>query len=195
MKIIAFGHRKNTGKDTAVRFLSQEIRLAKPGSNILVAGFADKVKDIAFQLYSWAGLLPKHFYDKESNYHLKEVPLIKLQYLFLNGEPPTPRAIWIHIGNSIRVNNFDWTWAEYIFNQPKVDFLFINDLRFPIEAGYILDRGGSVYRIDRPDQPKITDGADDPLEGYGKWTGVLTNDQGMKEYHKTVMTLLPKILE
>jgi hypothetical protein len=193
MKILGFGHRKNVGKDTAVRFLSQELRLLKPGCNILVAGFADKVKDIAYQLYSWAGLQPKHYYDK--NYAEKEVPFPKLQFLFPNGTAPTPRAIWIHIGNSIRTEGFDWTWAEYLFNQPKVDFLFINDLRFPTEAEYIVNHGGWLYRIDRPDQPKVTDGADEPLEGYDKWKGILLNDQGIKEYHATVMTLLPSILE
>lgn len=184
MKIIAFGHRKNVGKDTAVRFLSQELRLKKPGCNIMVAGFADKVKDIACQLYSWAGLQPKHYYD--TNYAEKEVVLPKIGL--------TPRAIWIGVGNGIRAAVTDRTWAEYLFNQPAVGFLFINDLRFPTEADHIKQRGGKVFRIDRPDQPKVTDGADEPLEGYDGWDGILLNDKGIKEFHATVMELLPELL-
>jgi len=151
----------------------------------MVVGFADKVKDIAYQLFGWAGLQPKHYYDK--HYDEKEVILSKINR--------TPRALWIHIGNSIRTNDHDWVWSEFLFNQPKVDYLFINDLRFPTEAEYIVNRGGWVYRIDRPDQPKVTDGADDPLEDYSKWKGILLNDKGIKEYHATVMTFLPFILD
>ncbi len=184
MKIIAFGHRKKVGKDTAVRFLSQEIRLKKPGCNIMVAGFADKVKDVAYQLYAWAELQPKHYYD--SNYPEKEIVLPKIGL--------TPRAIWIGVGNGIRLAVSDQTWAEYLFNQPKVDYLFINDLRFPTEADHIKQRGGKVIRIDRPDQPKDTDGADDPLESYDSWDGILLNDKGIKEFHTTVMGLLPELL-
>ena len=184
MKILSFGHRKNVGKSTATRFLVQEIRLAQPGSNILLAGFADKVKDISYQLYSWAGLQPKYYYDK--NYSEKEIILPKIG--------KTPREIWIHIGNSIRSDGYDWTWAEYLFNQSKVDYLFIDDLRFSVEAEYIKDRGGHVIKIDRPDQPKVSDGADEPLEDYLKWDGIILNNKGIKEFHTSVMALLPELL-
>lgn len=185
MKIVSFGHRKGVGKDLATRLLSQELRLAKPGCSILVSGFATKLKDIAYQLYSWAGLKPAHYY--ETDREAKERILEKIGL--------SPRDIYIGVGNGLR-SFYENTWLDYLFNISSVDYLFVSDLRFPNEAESILNRNGLLYRIDRPGCDYCQDGADDKLEEYDKWTKIIKNDSGIKEFHSKLMTtILPEIIK
>src|SRR4051812_22321919 len=93
-KIIAFGHRKEVGKDTAAKYLITELKLRYPGINIQKHGFADKVKDVAQQIYSWADLKSGEYYERLGNHYLKEVILPKLG--------KTPRQVWIGVGNGVR---------------------------------------------------------------------------------------------
>lgn len=169
MKIIGFGHRKGVGKDTAANFLLTELRVTMPKSRIVKAGFADKVKDVAYQVYAWAGLQQASHYDIPENYNLKDtiLPAIGL----------TPRKLWIGVGNGIRAaTSYDGTWLDYLFKGTKADVLIISDVRFPAEADGILSEGGKVYRIDCPWIKKVSDGADEPLENYTNWSGIINND-------------------
>lgn len=181
LKILAFGHRKNVGKDTCVRFLKTHLRLENPGINIVVKGFADKVKEICYDLYGWAGLQPAHFYEEPGKHGLKEVVLPKIG--------KSPRQLWIDLGNGLRDRVYEPTWAHYLFHMTKADVLLINDLRFPTEADYIKDFGGWTVRVDRPDQPKVTDGADDRLADYTSWTGQLVNMGSLNDLQTNVISL------
>jgi hypothetical protein len=180
VKIIAFGHEQNVGKNTACVFLVTELRMRKKGINILVAAFADKVKSIAYDLFSWAGLQPGHFY--EDHYDLKNQILPKIG--------KTPRELWIGVGNGLRAATIETVWAEYLFNQSSIDYLFINDLRFPVEAEYILNRGGKIYKIVRPGSGGIVDGADDKLTTWNGWSKIITNDGTLKDFYNKIIGLL-----
>jgi hypothetical protein len=63
MKILALGHRAQTGKDTLSGFMATEIRLTNKKVNVQVAGFADELKDFCYKMYSWAGLKRKEHYE------------------------------------------------------------------------------------------------------------------------------------
>lgn len=179
MKFIAFGHRKRVGKDTAARFLISDLRIRMPGKKIVKVGFADKVKDVAFQIYSWAGLMPGEFYEDDRHMHLREVVLPKIG--------KTPRQLWIGVGNGIRqASSYDGTWLDYLLNTVQADVVVIKDMRFPTEADGIKAAGGVIYKIDRPSEPKVTDGADDPLEDYTGWTGLIKNDTTLNEFHRII---------
>lgn len=177
-RIIAFGHRKNVGKDTAAKFLSAHLKTTRHGINIAKAGFADKIKDVAYQVYGWAGMMPGDYY--EENRAAREIVLPAIG--------KSPRQVWIQIGNRLREFIHEATWLDYVRHRySSVDLLIMKDMRFPVEADYILANGGEVYRIDRPDQPKDVDGADDPLENYTKWTGIIANDKTLKEFYEAIV--------
>jgi len=77
LKILAFGHKSRTGKDTATRLLIDYINKEK--SNIVVErrAFADKVKDISYQLYKYHGLQPADYYDNHPEARMVKLPLLK----------------------------------------------------------------------------------------------------------------------
>lgn len=180
MRIIAFGHRKRVGKDTAARFLVSHLRITQRGISVQVAGFADKLKDIAYDLYGHLGLMSRGFYEDPENEHLRKVKL--------PGINKTPVEIWIAIGNGLRDLVHDSTWYDYLLRVTKgVDVLVVKDMRFPVEANGILDRGGRVYRIDRPGIPEDADGADDQLITFNRWTGVITNASDLRAFHEKIV--------
>jgi|GEM_PF-6447744 len=88
--IIAFGHRKQVGKDSAAKFLCSYIRMNQNNSNCQIKGFADKVKDIAYQIYSWAGLMPGEYYESDETQKFKDIVLPAIG--------KTPRDLWIAVG-------------------------------------------------------------------------------------------------
>lgn len=186
MKIIAFGHRQDVGKSSAARFLTTELRLTRKGIDIQQCGFADKVKDIAYQLYNWAGLYPGSYYDDPDHYPLKNVVLEKINR--------TPRQLWIGIGNGLRQQAHPDTWLDYLFKNPKAHIMIISDLRFPNEADGILANGGAVIKIVRDSAKVVTDGADDPLESYDKWTEVIDNNGSLNDLHRKVMKIMKEHL-
>lgn len=183
---IAFGHRKRVGKDTAARFLRSEIRIKRHGSDIQTHGFADKLKDICYQLYSWAGLQPGDHYEEPEHNHEKDVvlPLIG----------KSPRQIWIDVGNGIRERVYRDTWLDYLLHNIKCDICIIKDMRFPNEAEKILEKGGFVYKIERDSIVQDIDGADDPLEGFMMWSGVLKNNGTLQELNGTICKLSENLL-
>lgn len=186
-QIIGFGHRKRTGKDTCARFLVTELRTRYKGISIVKLGFADKVKDVAYQIFGWAGLMPGEFYEEPQNAHLRE------EILPLIGK--TPRQLWIGVGNGVRqACGLDDAWLLYALKHNKADVLIFKDLRFPAEADGILAEGGAIYRIDCPWAPVVTDGADDPLQEYDRWTGIIHNNErdNQRHLHSQVMEIIKR---
>ena len=160
--------------------MTSELRIEHKGINIIQAGFADKVKDVAYQLFSWAGLQPGSYY--ETNYKLKNEILPAIG--------KTPRQLWIGVGNGIRqATGHDDTWLDYLIHNIKADILIIYDLRFPAEAEGIKKHGGYIFRIDRDAAPKYDDGADDPLADYTGWTGIIENNGSLNDLHKKIVQL------
>lgn len=176
MLVIAFGHRKRTGKGTLGQYLATELKLKYPGKRIVQIGFADKVKDVSHQIYGWAGVMPGSYYDTPANEHLREVilPLIG----------KSPRDVWIAVGNGLRASlGNEALWLDYAFNHHKCDVMIFTDLRFPTEAEGVLEHGGWLYRVDRASAPIVTDGADDILKSYDGWTGTFANNGTLNDIY------------
>lgn len=186
MKIIAFGHRKRTGKDTAANFLVSHLRMTYPGINVQKRGFADKLKAVAHELYAHHGLKPGSYYEEPENAHLR--------YVKLPGIGMTPVEIWIALGNGVRDRVHEATWYEYLLNSSRVDVLVVKDMRFPREAEGILALGGHVYRIDRDVAPVDADGADDQLVNFDKWTGKISNNGTLQDFHREVVQIADRLL-
>ena len=184
MKIIAFGHKKNVGKDTAARFLASEFRLKYKGSQVIKKGFADKLKDIAHQLYGWAGVKSKEHYD--INYNEKE------EFIPIIGK--TVRQIWIEIGNNIR-DVYLHTWVDNVLKGTSCDLLAIYDLRYPNESYAIQNLGGFCVRIDRSSIEPTSDIADNALDKFDNWDAVIENNGDLKEFYSNVIWCCEKLLE
>lgn len=179
MKIIAFGHRKFVGKDTAARFLATWLRLTKPGVSISVVGFADPIKEITYTIYKWADLQPGWYY--EDNPKMKDVILPKIG--------KSPRQIWIDFGNAIRDKVYEPTWAEFLFNNHPRDYLIIKDLRFPTEAKFVSIYKGYNIEIQNPRIEQVNDGADDQLIGYDGWYKTIINDSDFNVLNNRIIEL------
>jgi len=190
MLFIAFGHRKNVGKDTAARFLTSYLKVNKRGIKIEVHGFADKLKDVCHQLYSWAGLMPGWYYEKPESRIQRNVVLPKLN--------KSPRQIWIDFANAIRERTYADTWLDFLLNNSEVkrnDVCIIKDMRFPNEADRIQQSGGLLIKIERPGIVHVRDEADDPLENFSTWDKVFENQEGnLGVLHEQIECLAKEIM-
>jgi hypothetical protein len=181
MKIIAFGHRKLSGKNTAVKFYATEYRLRHRGSNVICKGFADKLKDICYQLYKWAGVKYLEYY--ENNPSAKETYLPKIGM--------TVRQLWIQVGNRLR-DIYDDTWINYLLHSYRdtADLLLISDLRYPNEAKAIHDLGGYCIRIDRYNENiNYNDEADIAMNHYNEWDAILDNNGTYSQLYDNVIKI------
>jgi len=175
-KIIAFGHRKETGKSTAAKLLSTHLRCENPELKIVDVSFAAKLKDVSFQLFGWAGLKRGVYY--ESHYKDKE---IKLPFGL------TPRDIWIATGNKMREIYSD-VWIQCALNV-DADFIIISDLRYRNEAAIIRRLSGTLICMNR-DVPKGTDSAEIDLEYWDDWDAIIANNGTLNELSEQVIALV-----
>ncbi len=184
---VAFGHRKRVGKNCAGRFLASYLRLNRKGANIQAHGFADKGKNVCWQLYEWAGLQEGQYYEDPAHEAEREVILPKLG--------KSPRQIWIDFMTKVAREVHPGTWVDFIFENVKCDVCIIQDLRFPNEADKVHQYGGLVFRIDRAAAPNNSDIADDPLSAYTGWDGIIENNGTMKEFHDAIEAIGARVLE
>ncbi len=187
MQIIAFGHEKEVGKDTAAGFVMTYLRSNSIVRRVQKHGFADKLKDVCYQLYSWAGMMPGPWYEESAERRkLKDKKLMKLG--------KSPREIWIAFGNEVKNAAYRDTWIDYLLQGIQCDFLLVSDLRFPYEADRIRGLGGKVIKIVRPSIPHTSDAADDALLNYDGWDAVISNDGSLNSFYKAVSGIVETML-
>lgn len=171
--IVAFGHKKRRGKDTAAKFLDTFLR-CESGLRIKRAAFADKLKDISFQLYSWSGLQPGVYYETHPEVKEQILPAIGL----------SPREIWIEVGNSLR-EVYPYTWIDFVIKQVKADIVICSDLRFWNEAVSLREQGAVMIKIDRPG-PMATDPAEVDLDTWTDWDYTIFNEGSLEDLNTQV---------
>lgn len=172
MKIIAFGFKKGRGKDSCCNFLKDILHRERPELRCRKVGFADKLKDIAHQLYGWAGLQPGIYY--ETRYKEKEVVLPAIG--------KSPRQIWIEVGNYMR-QVYGHTWIDFITQGGiKADVLLVKDCGFTNEAVRIRESGGLLYRVDR-EGPLADDPRETELDAWDDWDGIIDNGGDLNDLH------------
>lgn len=132
--------------------------------NIVVAGFADELKDTCYRLYSWTGLKHKEYYEQ---FPLEKETLLPALNM-------TVRDLWIKFGNHCRQYD-SGIWVKALLTKPQVDVMIIKDMRFPNEVACVKQLNGHCIKVNRPSQIKQNDGADDPLEDYANWDHVVDN--------------------
>lgn len=183
MKIIAFGHRRRMGKDTAANFALRHMRLDSK-LNCQRAGFADPLKAEAYRMFKWAGLEEGIYYENHPELKEKILPPIG----------KSPRQIWIEIGEAMRVIS-PKVWPEMMLSQCDCDILFVSDLRHASEVDYIRQTNGYAIKIIRPGIEKSTDPVDCSLSEYEEWDGTIINSGTLKQFNWAVKTfVLPKVM-
>jgi len=183
MKIIAFGHQKGVGKDTAARFLDTILRTTST-LTIKHISFAGKLKDISYQLFGWAGLKPAVYY--ESHPERKEQIILKLNM--------SARDIWIGVGNKMR-DVYPTVWLDFVFNGVNADVIIISDLRFWNEAEAIRAAGGTLIKIERGGLPLGTDEAETSLLAWKDWDQVLFNNSSLDNLNSDMKQLSQEIID
>jgi hypothetical protein len=136
--------------------------------------WAWKMKQIAHELYGWAGVEPPEHYETKEGEQDRDIKLTKLaSTLFPEG--PTVVEVWVAIGTpAFRESVYPRTWIDYILKQGQGnDVLVIPDCRFPNEIEALKDEGGWCYRCVREGFPGRDTVADRALRGKEVWDGTI----------------------
>lgn len=165
-KIIGFGHRSRVGKDTSCEIATQILQAH--GVQVRRESFAALLKDLCHRLYSWTGLQPGPFYERNPGARDVKLPVIQ----------KTPVEIWIDVGNKLREVYHD-TWISPVINSAK-DFdgvTLISDVRFPNEAAILHGHGATLVKVTRSEAPIRDSVSDNALEGYDHcWDYIIENE-------------------
>lgn len=168
MILVAFGHQKRVGKDQFAKFCVDYLRQTDQYSRkkIVRRGFADKLYEFCYSMYSYAGFKTRQYYIENQEAKEEFLPAIGM----------TARQLLIDISNKIR--EFDPNiWLNGAVKDTTCDLLFITDCRYPNEFNTIESSGGILVRVTRPDLPVPTDMADTALIGWeDKWHHTINND-------------------
>jgi len=182
MRIVGIGYKKGRGKDTLANFMLNHLQL-NCDCSVKKIGFADKLKDVAFQLYGWAGLQRGVYY--ETHYTEKEVVLPKIGR--------TPRDIWIETGNKLREVHLG-TWIDYVINtNHRCEYLLVKDMGFTNEARALREAGGVTIKIDRPGE-MATDGRETELDSWTDWDVVVENTGDLEDLYKKAVEICDRHL-
>jgi hypothetical protein len=169
-RVIAFGHKKRTGKDTAANEIALEVKRSNPQLRVKKVAFADPLYEVCHTLYGWAGFRTKEEYDEE----------LSDKSVVLEQIGQTPRDLLIKTGMAIR-GVYEPTWVKYALNQADADITIISDMRFPNEFQAVKDFGGLCIKIERPDIEITDDVADCALDDEIRWDACIVNDGSMNK--------------
>lgn len=146
------------------------------GLSVKRIAFADKLKEIAYDLYSWAGM--------PTNDEIEKNPYLRDKILVPIGK--TVRQVWIDLGTpAIRQQVYDLTWVNYVLKKDHgVDVIVIPDLRFPNEVSAMRERCSMIIKINRLSVAQTNDIADCALDYWNGWDNVIFNDGTIEQLHK-----------
>jgi len=180
--IISLGHRRRVGKNEGANFLLHYINEQYKGT-VEIISFADKVKDMSFDLYGHYGLKEKEFYEKNPQFREQPLPIIN----------KSPREIWIEFGNKNREIHSN-VWVDWVKNKiPNYDNVIIPDLRFENEGNMIHEMGGVCVRIDNPRIPHSNDVSDCALENWNGWDFIIDNNGTLEEFYQKLIYVYKKL--
>ena len=182
--ILGIGYKKGSGKNTLAKLVNTYLQRCCGKCITKQVSFAEKVKDISYQLYGWGGL--KRGIHYETNYQEKELVLPKLGL--------SPRDIWIGVGNGMREIYPD-TWINYALHGVKANVILITDMGFINEAKAIKEANGFTCRVTRSNIPRGTDARETELDSWTDWDFDVTNDETINDLNIKAETIGNFILE
>lgn len=168
---IGLGHYSRTGKDTFANYLIANLHKQAPALKIVKQPLAWKLKQITYELYAWAGMMPPEHYETKEGEKDRDIILPALGM--------TPVELWVAFGTkAVRNNVYAATWLDYLLKTKTcADIMIVPDVRFPNEADAIKAAGGITIKIVRPGYGPRKTIADRALLGYTGWDYVL-GDRG-----------------
>lgn len=180
--ILAFGYKKQRGKDSICNLIKDHLGVYAPSLTVVKVGFADKLKDICYQLYGWAGLKRGVYY--ETHYEEKEMLLPRLDF--------TPRQIWIAVGNALR-GVYEATWIDYVLNGGiEADVILIKDMGFTNEALSVRHRDGFLFKLER-EGPLSPDARETELDTWTDWDKIIGNNGSLRDLHTQAVAICTEI--
>lgn len=151
--IIGISGKIQSGKDTIANYLVNKYGFIR-------IGFADKLKEIAKDLFEWNGLKDK------------------------NG-----RTLLQNLGYAMRLINEN-IWVNYVLNNLDLNKQYIiSDVRYENEAEILKENGAKLWRIERKlDRNNEADKhlSEIDLDNYGKFDIIIDNNGTIEELYKKI---------
>lgn len=188
--ILAIGHKSGVGKDTFAMFLTDYLRSQNMrGLCIMREGFADRLYDLCYSFYNWAGFQTRQHYMMHPSE--KNVVLPKIG--------KTPRQMLIDISH--KLNEYDPDMFLNAVTQTKNCHLkIIPDLRRPWEFNKCIGtQGAFLLKITNP-RIKTTFEMDHDLDPENRWHAEIMNDGDLECFRQRVIGfaeehVVPKLYE
>jgi hypothetical protein len=182
MQIVGLGNYSRVGKDSVANFMVEAINELSPHTRVLKRSLAWKLKQIAYELYAWAGMQPPEHYETREGEKDRDIVLPLLDM--------TPVELWVALGTkAIRNNVYDRTWLDYLLKTDHdCDILIIPDIRFPNEAEAVKE-AGTLVKVVRPGYGPRPTVADRALMGYQGWNYVVGESGAMAELQRFAFAL------
>ena len=199
MLILGFSGKKQSGKNSACRFLTENAHIIFPYNgkipNIKTFSMAGPLKRLAVDVL---GLEPKQVYgtDEEKNsltkYSWEMMPHYRQACDSMKQPygPLTARQVLQEVGTGIFRKMNPNIWAEACLRKIKNwdgDVALIDDVRFPNECRAIHEAGGLVFRLTR----NVANGDRHPseceLDHYDKFDAIVENQDTLVETQNAII--------
>lgn len=211
MLVIGFSGRKQSGKDSAIDFLTDHIcSLSTEHLRVQKYGFADKLKEICIDLL---GLTPEQCYgtDEDKNtltvYEWEKIPVFntedfrnvdfyeKWQGVLNQNSLMTARQVLQQVGTEIFRKMRSDVWISYLLNKIQAEapqIAFISDARFVNECEAIKAIGGKIIRLTRKIDPNDNHPSEAEMDGYEGADAIIDNQNMTVDEKNSVLLSIVK---
>jgi hypothetical protein len=171
---IGIGHKSRQGKDAFSDFLVSYLRMNTKSKKIVKLGWADALKNICHQTYSWTGIKPPQHYEVKP-----EDRNIKYDFGFMKG---TVVDLWIAVGNHFREMD-QQIWVNASLKCTQADVVIFKDTRYLNEAEALKASGGILVKVVRPGFEGLPSVTDNALNGFEGWDITIQNNGDLQQLH------------
>lgn len=196
--VIAISGKAASGKTTLTNAIKRYMETNNTGMKYTYAPFAEKLKDIAKDVFSWDG--DKNIYMKTEETYFSDGRNISLS------EPieDKGRMLLINIGSYFRAIR-PTVWADYVSKKIIADIqngsannrvYLIDDLRFKNELTVLKKFGGklTVVRINRASALDIDDQSEKDLDDYYNWDIEFDNNGPIEDVDVFAKSLIERAI-
>ena len=183
MQIIAMSAYARGGKDTAAAVLVKEFGFTQ-------VAFADKLREMLYQLNPVVNPAKKNYFTSPK--HVMEVQDV-IEVYGWDGYKETPygseiRRLLQRLGTEAgRKTLWDTIWIDAAFaGVPEDGKIVVSDARFINEFDAVHDRGGVVWRIERPGLTILDHPSETEAPTYQHFDRVIENDKDLDYFQQRI---------